>query len=30
MYDDMHFNENGAKFVSEEISSFIKENFSNF
>jgi len=30
MYDDMHFNENGARFVSEEISSFMKENFSEF
>jgi lysophospholipase L1-like esterase len=30
MYDDMHFNENGASFVAEEISSFIKENISEF
>ena len=25
MYDDMHFNENGANFVAKEISNFIKE-----
>ncbi len=30
IYDDMHFNENGASFVSEEISLFIKENMDEF
>ena len=30
IYDDMHFNENGAKFVAEEISSFMKENMEEF
>jgi len=30
MYDDMHFNENGAKFVAKEISSFMKENMNEF
>ncbi|MBW6442526.1 SGNH/GDSL hydrolase family protein [Patescibacteria group bacterium] len=30
MYDDMHFNENGARFVAEEISSFMKENIPEF
>lgn len=30
MYDDMHFNENGAKFVAEEISSFMKEKMLEF
>ena len=30
MYDDMHFNENGAKFVTEEVSLYIKENFPEF
>jgi lysophospholipase L1-like esterase len=30
MYDDMHFNENGASFVAEEISLFIKKNMVEF
>jgi len=30
MYDDMHFNENGAKFVAKEISSFMKDNIDEF
>ncbi len=30
MYDDMHFNENGAKFVAKEISSFMRENMNEF
>jgi lysophospholipase L1-like esterase len=30
LYDDMHFNENGAIFVAEKISSYIKENFPEF
>ena len=30
IYDDMHFNENGASFVSDEISSFMKENMNEF
>jgi len=30
MYDDMHFNENGAMFVAKEISLFIKNNIENF
>lgn len=30
MYDDMHFNENGARFVAEEISLFMKENMTEF
>jgi len=29
-YDDMHFNENGAKFVAGEIASFVKENMNEF
>jgi len=29
-YDDMHFNENGASFVAEEISLFMKENMFEF
>ena len=30
IYDDMHLNENGARFVAEEISSFMKENIVKF
>jgi hypothetical protein len=30
MYDDMHFNENGARFVSKKISSFMKEDMAEF
>lgn len=30
IYDDMHFNENGARFVSEEVSSFMKNNIDEF
>ncbi|MEM3074856.1 MAG: SGNH/GDSL hydrolase family protein [Candidatus Pacearchaeota archaeon] len=30
MYDDMHFNENGASFVSDEISFYIKKNLVEF
>jgi hypothetical protein len=30
MYDDMHFNENGADFVAQEISFFIKEKMNEF
>ncbi len=30
IYDDMHFNENGARFVAEEISLFMKENMDEF
>ena len=30
IYDDMHFNENGASFVAEEISLFMKENMLEF
>lgn len=30
VYDDMHFNEKGANFVSREISTFLKENFPEF
>lgn len=30
MYDDMHFNENGARFVSEEVSSFMRNNMDEF
>jgi lysophospholipase L1-like esterase len=30
MYDDMHFNENGARFVSDKISLLIKNNFQEF
>lgn len=30
LYDDMHFNENGASFVAEEISLFMKENMIEF
>ncbi|MBM3233743.1 SGNH/GDSL hydrolase family protein [Candidatus Pacearchaeota archaeon] len=29
-YDDMHFNENGASFVAEKLSSYIKENLPGF
>ena len=29
-YDDMHFNENGARFVADEISSYMKENIPEF
>jgi len=30
LYDDMHFNENGARLVAEEVSAYIKENLSDF